>query len=385
MALRYIAVFYQFMAPYPGAAALRGEAVVSGLSTLLQRHCQRISVYTYSGEAQRSDGVVLKTIRVGDLENTGRLHRRLWGEVCLGVGAGFAMVSRHRPFALVSSPSYLSALIIILICRLFRVPYVLDVRDLYPQAYHQAGLVRRSSPIFAVLMRMSAWMYGGAKCILAATEGLRREIRRQARGRPVHCVYNGFPAALADLTANRHERFTLCFHGVLGFFQDIEGLVQLARALRDEEIDVVVIGYGRKAELLTGLDLPNLRFLGKRSFAETISEVARCHVGICLRRGDEISRDAFPVKVWEYLGLRIPSVITPLCEAGAFVEQRGCGIQMPAGDLATLKRNILALRDDPDRLAAMRERCVSAASAFSREHLGMVAARHALQAFRATT
>jgi glycosyltransferase involved in cell wall biosynthesis len=210
---------------------------------------------------------------------------------------------------------------------------------------------------------------------MAATEGLRREIVRESGGRRVFCVYNGFPAALATIRPERHARFTLCFHGVLGFFQDVEALVRLAADLLDEEIDLVAIGYGRKAELLADSKLPNLRFLGRLPFEQTMAEVSRCHVGLCLRRGDEISRDAFPVKVWEYLGLGLPSIITPVCEAGDFLVRHGCGIQLPAGDPAALRAAVLALRDDRGRLEDMRRRCADAGRNFSRERTGLLAAR----------
>jgi glycosyltransferase involved in cell wall biosynthesis len=86
--------------------------------------------------------------------------------------------------------------------------------------------------------------------------------------------------------------------------------------------------------------------------------------------------------VWEYLGLEIPSVITPICEAGTFVERHGCGVQLPAGDHEAIRRTIQKLRDDTARLAAMRARCATAAARFSREQTGLQAARIFATAFR---
>lgn len=374
-------IFCQFMAPYPSAAALRGEALVAGLVKILARS-RAITVFTSSGGRSRSDGVTIVPMSGAELDNTNGLLARFVGELRLGFEVGLAMVSKHRAPVLISSPAYLSSLVIAGICRLFRTPYVLDVRDIYPQVYDQAGVLKRSSPIYAILLRLSRRMYRGARCCMTATEGLKHEVARDDDRRQVFCVYNGYPAALSAIRPAKHRRFTLCFHGVLGFFQDVETLVRLAEALQGDDIDLVVIGYGRKADLLSACRLPNLRFLGKLPFDETMAEVSRCQVGLCLRRGDEISRDAFPVKVWEYLGLEIPSVITPICEAGDFVERHGCGIQLPAGDHEAVRRTILGLRDDEVRLAAMRSRCATAAARFSREQTGVRAARIFATAFR---
>ena len=104
-------------------------------------------------------------------------------------------------------------------------------------------------------------------------------------------------------------------------------------------------------------------------------EVSRCHLGLCLRRADEVSRDAFPIKVWEYIGLKIPSLVTPECEAGDFVEKHRCGMQFSAGDTQSMLTTILTLREQPGRLAAMSAACERAGRGFTRERIGENLAR----------
>jgi glycosyltransferase involved in cell wall biosynthesis len=220
-----------------------------------------------------------------------------------------------------------------------------------------------------MLLSASRGMYTGATRIVVVTKGLEDAVRSLAPSAVVHCEYNGFPAVLQDKRGQKHERFTLCFHGALGFFQDVETLRKLAAAVTDDGIDVVVIGSGRKAELLD--DPPrNLRFLGRLSFEDTIEEVAKCHVGLCLRRQDKISQDAFPIKVWEYLGLGMPCIVTPLCEAGRFVEDHACGIQLQAGDVIGLRNAVLLLRDDPGHAQQLATAGAQAVMGFTRERIG---------------
>ncbi|MEM9321273.1 MAG: hypothetical protein AAGA41_00460 [Pseudomonadota bacterium] len=78
----------------------------------------------------------------------------------------------------------------------------------------------------------------------------------------MQCVYNGVPGDFLTPGGEKRERFTVCFHGVIGFFQDIETLIAVARELEQNDVDVVVIGYGRQESLMRG-DIPaNLEFLG---------------------------------------------------------------------------------------------------------------------------
>jgi glycosyltransferase involved in cell wall biosynthesis len=373
------AVFYQHMPPFPGGAALRGNAVVEALSATLGSRGYRIRVVTAAGDSRQDDRVEIDVLPSADVENAAKLLQRVIGELRLGWQVGRRLTSGRPAGAYISCPAFLAALVASLWCRVRRVPYVLEVRDVYPQVYMHAGLLSESSLAYRLLLAASKYMYAGARRIIVVTQGLRTIVASLTNGVDITCIYNGYPQSLRDLRPPKHERFTVCFHGVLGFFQDIETLIALAAQLAPLDIDMVVIGYGRKETLLRGALPPNLRFLGRLSFERTVAEVARCHVGLCLRLQDEISRDAFPIKVWEYLGLGMPSIVTPPCEAGRFVAENGCGVQLPAGDTAAILQAILALRSDPQRAATMAQNCDAVSAQFSRERTGIQVAQLVLQ------
>ena len=225
-------------------------------------------------------------------------------------------------------PDYLAALMIVAAARKRGVPYVLELWDVYPQVYAGAGLLRRGSWLYRFFERRTRAMYTGARAVIAATRGLARTVTEDAPQARVRAVYNGFPSKLLARRAPKHVRFAVCFHGVMGFFQDIETLVEVARVLLPHEVDMVVVGYGRKETLIAEAGLPNLRLLGRQSFEAMVEQVERCHLGLCLRKVEEILRDAFPVKVWNCLGLGLPSIVTPVCEAGEFLEAEGCSFQL---------------------------------------------------------
>ncbi|MEO7157614.1 MAG: glycosyltransferase [Vicinamibacterales bacterium] len=363
------------MPPFPSGAAMRGDSVVSALVPVLGSRGYRIEVVTAAGDPKATATLSIQVLPGADVDNAAGKWQRLGGELLLGWRAGRRITRGGPAAALISSPAFLSAMLVTGWCRVKRVPYVLEVRDVYPQVYAHAGLLRETSLAYRLLLALSKSMYRHALRIVAATEGLRSTVAPLAGDVSVSCVYNGYPAALLRLRPAKHERFTLCFHGVLGFFQDVESVYALAQALHPHDIDVVVIGYGRKESVLTARAQPNLRFLGRLPFERTMAEAARCHVGLCLRMDDAISRDAFPIKVWEYLGLGMPSIVTPVCEAGDFIERRGCGVQLPAGDVDALVRTARSMRDDPAQFAAMRGRCDAAAEGFTRERLGADVAR----------
>lgn len=377
-----IRAYFQHMPPYSGAAALRGQSVVAGLVALSTSSQSKVEVYTTTPNARPLPGARVQTLPVREVENAEGLLSRIRGEVQMGLAAARAMFSDACDLAVISTPGYLAALVIAARARRKRVPYVLELRDVYPQVYAEAGLVSKTTWLYRFFEKRSQRLYEGAALVVCATQGLAREVARSAPRAQVAHVYNGFPASLTLRKPIKHERFTVCFHGTMGFFQDIETLVDVARRLQPQGVDVVVIGYGRKESLLRQSPLPNLRFLGRLPFDETIAEVERCHLGLCLRLDDDISRDAFPVKVWEYIGLGMPSVVTPPCEAGEFLQANGCGLQLPAGDGERIASEVLALRADSASLARMAQQCQSAWHTLTRDETGLAVARLALAAVR---
>lgn len=369
-----VCLFFQHMPPYSGAAALRGQSIVRALPALLPN--AEIVVYTSTPKPHAIEGVDVVPLKVAEVENSQGLKQRILGELRLGYAAARQMfsVGRKADLAVISSPGYIAALVQVFFARWHRVPYVLEMRDIYPQVYAEALLLDRRSLLYKFFSRLSCWMYRHAELVLCATKGLAREVLRVEPEANVRHVYNGFPAALSDRRPDKYSRFTVCFHGILGFFQDVETLLQVSSRLAEHDIDVVVVGYGRKEALLQTAHLPNLRFLGRLPFEQTIAEIERCQLGLCLRLDDGISKDAFPVKVWEYLGLGIPSVVTPPCEAGDFLLEHDCGVVLNSGDVEGIVGAVLKAKHEPSYLQQLSSNCRSLAAQYTRERTGAAAA-----------
>lgn len=379
-----IKAFFQHMPPYPGAAAIRGISIIESLAKLTIVEDGRIEVFCGTFNPTKIDRVSLVTLNVSEIENSQSLKKRLIGELWMGYTSAKKMLfDGGRPtLIIVSSPGYISTLVQVMFAILLRVPYAIELRDIYPQAYADANIIQRRSLIYFLFRRLSRLMYTKAQLVLCATQGLGREVRREAPSSNVKCVYNGFPADFLDRQGVKHHKFTVCFHGVLGFFQDIETLIRVTEQLSRFDVNVIVIGYGRKAHLFENTKLNNLRFLGRQSFNSTIAEIERCHVGLCLRLDDSISRNAFPVKVWEYLGLGVPSIITPPSEAGEFLKLNGCGLVHDSGDIEGIIASILSLRADMNNLERMSYNCRQHAREYTREKTGLTAANEILKVVR---
>lgn len=365
--MKLVAAFHHFP-PFPGAGAIRARTISDALAEALPGKGDFAVLTTLVQGADTADlGYRVESLGDDPGDNRDRLYQRVIGEIRLGLIAGRRILAMRPGAAVVSTPGYLFAATTCAFLWFARIPYVLDVRDLYPEVYAGAGLLKRRSVIYRLFEALTKAMYRRASGIVGATAGLARHIGTVANRDDVEISYNGFPAALRAVRTPKRERFTVCFHGVMGFYQDIETLMLCARALEAHDVDVLVVGYGRKEGLFTRNPPSNLLFMGRLPFPDTIDAISACHVGLCLRTDEPISRDALPVKLFEYLGLGMPVVVTPPSEGGDLIETLGAGFVYASGDVQGIVTGILRLRDQPGLLETQHQACAKLGDRFARE------------------
>jgi glycosyltransferase involved in cell wall biosynthesis len=84
---------------------------------------------------------------------------------------------------------------------------------------------------------------------------------------------------------------------------------------------------------------------------------------------NKISQDSFPVKVWEYIGLGIPSIVYPESEAGEFLSSRNCGVQLSSNKVDDIAEIILNIKSNNSLYEVMAESCRLNRISYTRETL----------------
>lgn len=279
----------------------------------------------------RDDGHTVSLITGRELffklpKNTDGALKRLFMEKLAGVSLALKVLfSRHETY-IFSSPPFLTVVIAALACRILKKNYILDIRDLYPEVFASLGLVSQKSFAYRYILYFTKIMYRNAKAVITVTKGLEDKIKKHCPSANVCLIYNGYDSELFKPNIEKFEKYTIVFHGNLGKFQRIDLLVEVARAMEKihPQIEFKVIGYGPGEKFLKNPP-QNLQYLGAMKYEDIAKFIAKCHMGISLRTDDEISREAFPVKVFEYMGVGIPVIISPLGEASQFIEKNQLG------------------------------------------------------------
>jgi len=288
----------------------------------------------------------------------GNNWRRYLNMLSFPVVAAVPLLRGLRPDAVIgSSPNPFAALAGWLAAWWHRTPFVLEVRDLWPETLIEMGV--RNPAIILPLRVIERWLYARAVAIVALTEGI--EERLVAKGVPeakVHLIPNAplrpAPPDAARRAARRHglgwgSRVVAIYAGAHGPANGLETVVDAARQLADlPDLLVVLIGDGgAKAELqMRAADLTNVEFLDPVP-KDQIGDILRAaDIAILSLRGKDLFQGARPNKLFDYMVAGLPIVSTVGGEAWGLIDAAESGVLAHPDDAGALAHALRGLAED---------------------------------------
>ena len=373
MMKKKIVLFSECVYPDNNAGSVRAHYLIQALKKI-QPNLDIVIITGTQDPTPQLDAEFISVNNAKSYKKIGFIKRAI-NELWLGARAvqRLFIIRKCVDLVYISSPSYLAAVVLATYSILARFKYVFEVRDIYPEAFSYAGAISQNGLMFKLFSFLSNKTYRNSELIICATNGIEKMIQVREAQATTLTALNGFPSSLLSISNKKYERFTLVFHGTLGVFQDIELLCELSNALKVyDDIDLIVIGHGVKSELVKDAAVlnPNLQFLGSLDHHDTLDVVSKCHVGLSFRSDDPLSIISFPVKTWEYLGLAIPSIITPHgSEAGQFLEGNSCAVQIKSKAVKDILEVILRFRSDESFYRVYESGCEKSRHIYTREVL----------------
>lgn len=274
-----------------------------------------------------------------------------------------------RPDVVIAtSPQFFCGWAGVLASRLRRRPFLLEVRDLWPESIAAVDAMR-SRTALRLLERLERGMYRAARHIVTVGDGYRaRLIERGVEPHRISVVMNGvdrtrfFPREADRDLAGRlgvAGRFVVTYCGTIGMAHGLEVVLRAGRLLieRDRrDVVFLLVGDGarrrelRDAAARSGLD--NVIFAGRLDtgiIPEVLSLSDACLVHL---RSSPTFTSVMPSKIFEAAAMARPVILGVDGFARTFVENAGCGVYVEPEDERGLVEAILRLAAD----AALRER-----------------------------
>ncbi len=245
------------------------------------------------------------------------------------------------------------------LARIKRVPYLFEVRDLWPAFAVAVGVLRQP-----LLIRASEWLekflYRHADLVVVNSPGFISHV--QARGaKSTQLVPNGSDIAMFDpqtdgsgfrQTYGLGKMFVALYAGAHGLSNDLGIVLDAASLLREEnKIAIVLLGDGKDKPALMAraaeLGLHNVHFIPPIPKNEMPEALAASDACIAILKPIPLYATVYPNKVFDYMAAGRPIILAIDGVIKEVVEKASAGICVPPGDPAALANSIRCLASNP--------------------------------------
>jgi glycosyltransferase involved in cell wall biosynthesis len=315
------------------------------------------------------DGIKVVRTYVYATPNKGVVRRMLsyLSFMLSAVLIGFVRV-RRPDVVIATSPQLLCGVAGYLLARLMRARFVFEVRDLWPESL-LAVEVMRENVIIRALRSTARYLYKHSDSIVTVGHGYRDSIVALYGIAPqkIAVVPNGVdtefftPSAKANDIRQEYnwgDRFVVLYAGTLGMAHALEQVLETAKLLLPaRNVLFVFVGEGAEKERLKALaaewQLANVQFIDQQPKARIVRFYAACEVGLVSLRDTPLFQSVLPSKIFEYLAMERPILLTVGGEARKLVETAQAGEFVPPSNVPALAEAIRRLAREPEKLAEM--------------------------------
>jgi glycosyltransferase involved in cell wall biosynthesis len=265
-----------------------------------------------------------------------------------------------------TSPPLTIAVPAIAAARRRAVPFVFEVRDLWPRAPIEMGALRPVWAQRAAYMLESA-AYRAAAHVVALSPGMADGVMRagvppeRVTTIPNACDLDLFRPDLdpGDLRARLgiEGRLVISYFGTMGEANDLGQAIDAAELLRDEGIVFVLQGEGRRRpaieEEVRRRQLSNVVLAPAGDKASAARLAAASDACLTLFKDVPVLATNSPNKLFDTFAAGRAAIVNTGGWQRELVEEHGAGVFVRPGDAEGLAREAIRLRDDPELRAAM--------------------------------
>jgi glycosyltransferase involved in cell wall biosynthesis len=272
----------------------------------------------------------------------------------------------------VSSPAFFAVLTAWFMSKVWRIPFVFEVRDLWPGIFIELGILKNRA-IIGILEAVEMFLYRQAAHVVVVTEAFRDIlIRRGVPAEKASVITNGVdmetyrPAPHETDLRRAHGldgRFVALYIGAHGISQALSAILAAAQLLADDpEIAIVFVGEGAEKKMLVekaaALGLGNVRFLPGQPKALMPEWYATADAVFVPLRNIPMFETFIPSKMFEILASGRPIVGSVKGEARGILERSDGAIVVDPEDAPAIAAAVRRLKADPALRTALAEKGV---------------------------
>lgn len=378
----------QYYKPEPGAPSAR----LSGFAHVWQNEGHKVTVLTaipnhpkgiipadYQGRgryfSEKIDGVEVWRHNLYVTPNEGFIKKaRSHLSFAFSLLRKNFLRTKQKPdVIIVSSPAFFAAISAWLLSVRYRVPFVMEVRDLWPGIFVELGVMKKGV-LLSLLEKIELFLYRRAKAVVTVTNGFAKDIaERKINPSKIFVITNGVADTELETAANiqndnhsterlRNELqispFTkvVLYIGTHGGSQALGQVIDAARILMNRgDILFLLVGDGADKARLQKLakSMPNVQFLGSQPKKRVWQFYNMAYINLVPLKDIPGFATFIPSKMFEIMAAGKVSVGCVAGEAAEILQESRGAIVVPPEQPEKLARAIVGLVDSPERAEKM--------------------------------
>ncbi|MEZ5031460.1 MAG: glycosyltransferase family 4 protein [Saprospiraceae bacterium] len=317
---------------------------------------------------KEQQGVEVWRCHVSEAYNANFLGR-LWGYfsfVFSSVWAGFWKVKGKYDLILVTSPPLFVGGTAWILSRWKRIPFVFEVRDLWPESAIHTGVLQNPL-LIRLAYRFEQWMYRSAALVNVLTPAFRETLIHQKGIPPGKVVFipNAADFSLSDQVLADFDRdefrkthglegkFVITYVGAHGVANHLVQVLDAAERLQDEPTVLFqLIGDGMQKQMLVreagARGLTNVSFIDSVPKAEVFKYIAASEWGASILKKVDTFKTIYSNKTFDYMACKVPVLMVIDGVSRQLVEVARCGVFVEPENPAEWERTIRLLIDQPE-------------------------------------
>jgi glycosyltransferase involved in cell wall biosynthesis len=280
--------------------------------------------------------------------------------MCSAIVQGTRKVGK-QDLLIATSPQFFVGIAGLIISRLKGVPFVFEVRDLWPESIVQLGQLKNKT-IIRFLEWIEMTLYRKAAHIVGVADSTVKILtERGVPAEKISIIKNGVDLELftmrSDTEALKRKhgyqgKFIVSYIGTHGLSHALDKVLDAAELLRNErEILFLLVGEGAEKEHLkrkaASLNLKNVEFLDQIGKKQLPEYYALSDIVLVTLRDLPLFRSVIPSKIFEIMAMGRPIIISVDGESRKLVEQAQAGIFCQPENPQEMKEKILYLKTRP--------------------------------------
>lgn len=313
--------------------------------------------------------------------NKGFVKRSL-DYLSFAITASIAGLFQSADVIVATSPQFFTTFAGFGLSKLKRVPWVFELRDLWPESIRTVGAMEESR-ILDLLEKVEMALYRDADMVVAVTDAFRgRLIARGIDPGKIEVVTNGANLALYQPQEKNAElvkkhalegKFVVGYIGTHGMAHSLDFIISSLQDVRDPDIHFLFIGDGAMkkevVKMAQGLQLRNVTFLDPVPKELVPSYVSVTDIALVPLKKSNTFRTVLPSKIFESCAMRKPILLGVEGQAQKIVDEFSAGVVFEPENRDDFLLKLTLIKEDQDLYRSLQQGCSRLAGAYDRKML----------------